>query len=315
MQELNANRIEELELIVKQEFAEVIEDKENVLESVDRVEVFGVFGTNVSRFRFLPGHKIMMEKLATEVQNHDLEHYNMPSDFKVPRTNVSRSPIGYLYGKKTRVSLLQQSVMLSNPIQANAVPHISIENNAMDTVSEECNMTSELVNMTKVDTKSQLLLKINSLFEPFDVTTTEDKIVFVKDETKVPPKVTAHIDCEVCSKNKRKKNLTVQYTASKRSCKRYWNLSNFVLHLNTKHERTVTKLGDSLDENPEKSEVDGPSKQLDNSLDEKPLKSEPNDSIELKSRSSTPLNVCSAQPSDKHSNDIEFEYENDSNTS
>lgn len=78
MQELETHRIDELEALVKHEFAELIENKENLLESVDRMNIFGFYGSSVSRFRFLPGHRIMMEKYYYEyytAKQHDANQF------------------------------------------------------------------------------------------------------------------------------------------------------------------------------------------------------------------------------------------------
>lgn len=265
MQDFDVVKITELEQLVREEFATFFGSAENVFESVDKIHILGFYGNNVSRFRFLPGHRSDMAKLAPEVKTRDSSYYNMPIGYKVPRKNIVRTPIGYLYGSKTRT---QGNIAVDNFARINLAQNASNPNNSAASGSKQSNSTtssdttpSETTSSestsgestpnesvpsepTATDsksnesvprksdhdeqsTKSKVMLRINVMLQPFQMTLEEKDISFVGDGSKV----TAYVVCKPCAMENKKKNIAVQYETSRVNSCQYWNFSNFNKHL------------------------------------------------------------------------------------
>lgn len=246
MGSLESDKIAEVENTVREKFTIFMEDeafKSSVLEWVDAVNVFGFYGrVNIGQFAFFPGHKIEMEKLALEVKSHAKDYYNIPADYKVPRKNVVRSPIGYLFGTKTRNWMLGNY----NVTKPNST---HVESMEADNFSTELVMTNEMVPKHShsdehpenpvIDAKSKLLHLVNTILQPFHAIATEQHINFKNDGTKVVGLVT----CQVCAMTNKEKQICIQYEKSHTNSCYYWSTSNFIKHMN-KH-RTSAQTNDN----------------------------------------------------------------------
>lgn len=209
MQDLNSSKITELEETVKEEFAAWIESAGNVIETVDKIHIFGLFGKNTGRFRFLPGHKTDIEKLADEVKKHSLDHYRMPTGYKVGRKNIVRTPIGFLYGGKTHT---QNNVVSKNLPQINLMPSNSTPDDVTPSDSASNDIKCVVPSGNKENTKSAFLLRVNAMLQLFETSLTDDDISFVNDGSKL----TAYVHCKICPTGSKEKSIVVQYEINSR---------------------------------------------------------------------------------------------------
>lgn len=247
MQDIDNNKIMELEQVIKEMFTTFIADsafKSSVLQSVDAVHVFGFFESNISRFAFLPGHRTDLAKVGDEVKQHSTDYYKTPSDYKVPRKNIVRSPIGYLFGTKTRAqstlssnfsaakncgqfNSMQIGSVSSDETQFNSttsdLPSLDITTSGLSTFNGD----EPSSNLQFIAAKSKLLLLINPLLQPFQVSITDDDINITNDGTKL----TARVVCKLCTTEEKVKRICVQYEQSNINSCCYWSTSNFRKHL------------------------------------------------------------------------------------
>lgn len=221
----------ELERSIREEFTVFLSDetfKSSVIDLVDVVHIFGFYSNNISQFKFFPGHKVNLEKLANEVKSQGKEYYNLPAEYKMPRKNIIRSPIGYLFGVKTpmQCDLLQSH--LEKGATSEMVPSTSKSTATKPTpiVVDEPNP-----NLQVTAAKSKLLERMTLLLEPFKMNITDADINMVNNG----PKVVANVICRLCEKEEKTTTITVQYSRSQVNHLFYWNTSNFGKHLMLQH--------------------------------------------------------------------------------
>lgn len=265
MQGLDSSKIVELEQTVKEDFATFVSNAENAFNCVDSIHIFGFYGKNVNRFRFLPGHRSDLERLADQMKKYsNFDHFQMPQGYRIPRKSIVRTPIGFLYGSKTRAqnnfvlgnvekingdiannSEDIQSTSESKPLSTQPGDDTNNQNNSKDiqSTSEPMPLSMQPDDDTN-NQKSIILLRVNAIVEPLNITLSQEDISFISDGLKV----TAYVFCKNCRMQNKPKKIAVQFeTSSINSCK-YWNFSNFIKHVN-KHIKNTEEM--VLNQSPE----------------------------------------------------------------
>lgn len=228
MRSLDDEKIIEIEKTVRDDFEDILKNDEyDIFEIIDRAHIFGLFGGKVDRFRFMPGEKVLINKIVTYInslkvdalndcmeENLELsfhsEHFCMKPDTKISRKELCRSPIGYLFGKKTR-----------------NVPADS----------------AQVANKSKtVYSKENVLQKCNVRLNPFNVQLTVEQINIINDGTRV----FAYAPCPLCEI----KSIAIQCDVPKNSDKPYWNVSNYNKHLEKHRKKALINNSNLEDDKP-----------------------------------------------------------------
>lgn len=224
---LDGDKIAEIEQTVRDEFGYILKTEEyDVFEYIDKMCIYGLYGSKVDRFRFMPGERALLNKMVVHINSFkvdalnagveaDLEesfrsdHFNMSPHSKISRKDVCRSPIGLLFGKKTKI------VHQTSAESTDSLPLISKEN---------------------------VLRKCNDRLKPLDFTLTEDQIKIVNDGSRI----FAYVSCPLCEG----KEIVIQCDVPKNSKKFYWNASNYSKHLaKHKNEKDIKNVADIEKEN------------------------------------------------------------------
>lgn len=181
MQKLSDDKVNEIEQTVRDDFEDILKtDEYDVFKYIDRIHIYGLYGGKVERFRFMPGERELIRKMVKYVnslkvdaidgeaeeirleQTFRIEHFDLPPGIKISRKDLCRSPIGYLFGKKTHI--IPKTIVGKTDEQS---------------------------------AKEDLLLKCNKRLESFDSTMNMEQITIINDGKRI----FANASCPLCDGN------------------------------------------------------------------------------------------------------------------
>lgn len=191
-------------------FREKCRNQNVEFNDADKVHFFGIFESNPTNFRFLPGDKKLIKALAVYVtqflaEDNDEISFDMPIHYKVSKKDTHLFAFGLFFGKR------------SKPARPNISSMVSIEPAAPKPENHKeavCQKVNEAV-------------KKCGLMQFF----TEDSIRIVNTGNSIR----ANVKCHFCTEMKIDKVIFVQGEQRNGSSALYWNKGNFMKHLLKKH--------------------------------------------------------------------------------
>lgn len=229
---IDDEKIVELENFVRDELLDLLRDecteRNSVLNDVDRKIFFGLYHAKPEKFRFLPGEKVMLKKIADHMNlvNSDEEKTNQSFQLKAPaKYKISRKDtckvFGALFFGKKNYNPKQRVQQMNTEAKQKLANHEPVGKSSLSSMVPEVITKARI----KFEKKDPSLVGQNYL--------TEDMVRIV-DEL---GRITARLQCVFCLKNNpTKPPITIQYDSSSNTPDSfYWNFSNLVKHFKRIH--------------------------------------------------------------------------------
>lgn len=187
---------------------------------------YGLYHAKKDKFRFLPGEKIMLKRIADYVKNFNpdddnLNQYKPPKKYKISRKDTCRLFGGIYYGKKK---------------------YFKKYHGQFDDMVHDIEQQTETINREQqLPLRSKLLCIAKEKYESkYPNLSGKDYLnVNMVQVVKNGNRITGTVQCIFCSAEKKIKSITIQYD-DKYDGSHYWNFSNLF-----KHFKRHTSIGDA----------------------------------------------------------------------
>lgn len=229
---IDDEKIVELEKFVRDDLLELLHDKcdENGLpfDGCDKKIIFGLYHAKPEKFRFLPGEKVLLKKIADhmsrmvvdEDENNQSLQFKAPAKYKMSRKDTCRI-FGATFFGKTSINPIHCAHQLSIGEKEKLAMHKPVDKSSLNSMIPDFISKAKM----KIEEQAPNLTGQNYL--------TEDMIKIIDERGRI----TARMQCVFCLNDKKlKKEITIQYDPSTTTPNLfYWNFSNFKKHFKRIH--------------------------------------------------------------------------------
>lgn len=219
--EINDEAIADMEKFVQNDLLEILCDEGMVNEQIPLKNFFGLYHAKTTKFRFMPGEKIMIKQIAVYIKEIYSDSSSLDT-FKAPKTfKISRKDTFQLFGDNTLFGKL------------NNTKHkiLDFEQQPSESGADEklpLRFTFLAIAKEKYESKYPELVGKEYLRE---------NMVTVK---KHRNRIVGTVECIFCSAEKKVKIITVQYHENSVGMY-YWNFSNMFKHFKKHTEKNTEK--------------------------------------------------------------------------
>lgn len=257
--DIDDGAIGEMENFVREDLLDLLQNENATRKQVPLMNFFGLYHANTTKFRFLPGEKVMIKRIADHIKqisadNDKVNQFKAPKKYKIPRKDTCHILGMTLYSKKynnRKESEKIDDIVLD--IEQQRTEHRATESGA------KLSLRSKLFSIAKEKYES----KYPSLA---DKEYLNESMVMV---TKNGSRITGSVQCIFCmAEKKAKRQITIQYDENSVGlC--YWNFSNLFKHFK-KHTKGDLDLNFEAiaTNNPENYEMYDVLENLDENLNE-----------------------------------------------